>query len=192
MENITNHIPDSAPPSASKPSGRPAFHAGQEQLSPVRAMAACGISRKQITVLFGISPTTLRKYFRAQLDLAAIELNARLFRSLQVAAAGCCTGVRTHPSIQPAKAASPSLFRRGVFSAFGALYVIGAKNPLPNAPFSTGKNSKKNGGCCNNQTPLPSLVATPKRRQLRNWQYTNTRLLRSQLISAASLRRITA
>jgi hypothetical protein len=88
MENITIHLSESAPPSADKPSGRPAFQAAPEELRSVMAMAACGISQKQIAILFGISPITLRKYFRAELDLAAIELNNGILHSLQMAAVG--------------------------------------------------------------------------------------------------------
>jgi hypothetical protein len=44
---------------------------------------------------------------------------------------------------------------------------------------------------CNNQTPLPSLVPRLTGGDLRNWQFRNTRLLRSQTNLAVFLKRIT-
>jgi AraC-like DNA-binding protein len=48
--------------------GRPSFHPTDRQRGQVEAMCACGIPEKEIAQVLDISPTTLRKHFRRELD----------------------------------------------------------------------------------------------------------------------------
>ena len=48
----------------------------------VRAMAGYGVPHDDIALVVRCSPPTLRKHFRAELDVAAIEANARVAQTL--------------------------------------------------------------------------------------------------------------
>ena len=79
MQNIEQ---ESAPPDQSKPNGRPPFEPTDEHRRQVKDMAAYGVPQKQIARFLGISPMTLRKNFRAEHDLAAVEVNNCVLHSL--------------------------------------------------------------------------------------------------------------
>lgn len=52
-------------------------------------MVALGIRQEEIATLLDITPKTLRKHFRSELDLGAIEANAKVLESLfQMATSG--------------------------------------------------------------------------------------------------------
>jgi hypothetical protein len=62
---------------------RPRFQPAPEHPKLVRKLAACGTKQEAIARLVGLrSPKTLRKYFREELDRAAIEANAQVAYSL--------------------------------------------------------------------------------------------------------------
>jgi hypothetical protein len=60
----------------------------------VRNLAACGVEQEHIAARIGIrSPKTLRKHFRKELDLSAVDANMRVAQSLlKMATSG------SHPS----------------------------------------------------------------------------------------------
>lgn len=62
--------------------GRPAFAPTEDQRRLVRAMAGYGVPHDDIALVVLCSPPTLRKHFRAELDVAAIEANARVAQTL--------------------------------------------------------------------------------------------------------------
>jgi hypothetical protein len=64
------------------PGGRPPFEASDEMRKAVEAMSSVGIPQSDIAKAFGISEPTLRKYFREELDTAAIKANARVAANL--------------------------------------------------------------------------------------------------------------
>ncbi len=45
-------------------------------------MTALGIRQEDIATLLGMAPKTLRKHYRSELDLGAIEANAKVLESL--------------------------------------------------------------------------------------------------------------
>jgi hypothetical protein len=58
---------------------RPAFKATEQQRQLTQSMAAYGIPQESIAKVIGVrSPKTLRKHFRRELDLSAIEANTRV------------------------------------------------------------------------------------------------------------------
>jgi hypothetical protein len=62
---------------------RPSFTPTAEDRRLVECLAAVGIRQADIARRIGIrSPKTLRKHFRTELDLAAIDANANVARSL--------------------------------------------------------------------------------------------------------------
>jgi hypothetical protein len=71
---------------------RPKLKPTQEQRSQVKSFAAFGIPHEDIAKVIGIkSPKTLRKHFRQELDLGAIEANARVAQALiKMATSGKC------------------------------------------------------------------------------------------------------
>jgi DNA invertase Pin-like site-specific DNA recombinase len=82
MQNFEQDIPKSAPPDEANPNGRPPFTPSDEQKALVSDLASYGLPQKQIARFLGISPMTLRKAFRAELDLAAVEVNSSVLHSL--------------------------------------------------------------------------------------------------------------
>ena len=62
--------------------GRPPFAPTEDQRRLVRAMAGYGVPHDDIAVVVRCSPPTLRKHFRQELDVAAIEANARVAQTL--------------------------------------------------------------------------------------------------------------
>ena len=62
---------------------RPRFQPTPEQAKLVRKLVACGNGQEDIARVIGVrSPKTLRKYFREELDRAAIEANTHVAHSL--------------------------------------------------------------------------------------------------------------
>lgn len=64
------------------PGGRPPFQPSEEMRKAVEAMSSVGIPQDDIAKAFGISKPTLAKYFREELDTAAIKANARVAANL--------------------------------------------------------------------------------------------------------------
>jgi hypothetical protein len=61
---------------------RPIFTASGEQRRLVKSMAGFGINQEGIAMTLEISPHTLRKHFRKELDRGAIEANAQVANAL--------------------------------------------------------------------------------------------------------------
>ena len=62
---------------------RPPFSPTEEQRRVVRSMAAYGMKQEEIAKVMGVcSPKTLRKHFREELDLAAIEANSQVAQTM--------------------------------------------------------------------------------------------------------------
>jgi len=62
--------------------GRPVFEPTAEQRRLVKALAAVGVSQNDIALVVEIDAKTLRKHFRTELDLGAIEANAKVAQAL--------------------------------------------------------------------------------------------------------------
>ena len=73
---------------------RPQLHPTDEQRKMVKSLAAFGLTQYQVAGIIGIrSPKTLRKYFRAELDLGDLEGYAKVQQThFQMATAS--TGLR--------------------------------------------------------------------------------------------------
>ncbi len=55
----------------------------------VKSMVAMGLKQEEISILLDVTPKTLRKHFRNELDRGAVEANAEVMRSLfQMATSG--------------------------------------------------------------------------------------------------------
>jgi hypothetical protein len=61
---------------------RPSFQATEKDRRMVKSMSAYGCRHEDIAKVFDISPKTLRKHFRSELDLGAIEANSEVIGSL--------------------------------------------------------------------------------------------------------------
>jgi hypothetical protein len=70
-----------AEPRALKVMGRPPFNPSDEDRTKIARMCRLGIARKQIAIVFGISPKTLRRHCRKELD-QAIEANVKVATTL--------------------------------------------------------------------------------------------------------------
>ena len=62
--------------------GRPEFKPTDAQRTQVKAMAAYGVPQEDIAKVIGCSPVTLRKHCWQELEIAAIEANAKVAQSL--------------------------------------------------------------------------------------------------------------
>jgi hypothetical protein len=58
--------------------GRPAWEPTDKDRRQVQAMSAYGIPETEIAVALGVTPPTLRKYCREELDTGATRANARV------------------------------------------------------------------------------------------------------------------
>jgi hypothetical protein len=68
---------------------RPKFIPTDEQRRIAKGLSACGISGEGIARMLHITPKTLRKHFREELDLGAIEATVRVGKAdLQMAESG--------------------------------------------------------------------------------------------------------
>jgi len=62
---------------------RPKLNPTEEQRRKVKILSACGTPHEKIAEAMGIrSPKTLRKHFREELDLGALEANAKVASTL--------------------------------------------------------------------------------------------------------------
>ncbi len=61
---------------------RPSFQATVQQREMVKTMSAYGRRHEAISKVLGISPKTLRKHFRTELDMGAFEANSQVVGSL--------------------------------------------------------------------------------------------------------------
>ena len=80
---MTTHPPDT--PGALPPykgCGRRPYAPTDEQRRTVRAMAGYGVPQEEIARVVRCSPPTLRRAFRAELDTAVTEANARVAQCL--------------------------------------------------------------------------------------------------------------
>jgi hypothetical protein len=73
---------ETAPPRASKGRGRPPYDASEPHREQVKCMAGYGIPHKLIAKALNLSAPTLRKHYRKELDLSAIEANTNVLSSL--------------------------------------------------------------------------------------------------------------
>jgi len=76
------NFPETAPPRAPKGKGRPPYDANESHREQVKCMAGYGIPHKLIAKALNLSAPTLRKLYRKELDLAAIEANTNVLTSL--------------------------------------------------------------------------------------------------------------
>jgi hypothetical protein len=71
--------------------GRPSFKPTDDQRKFTRLLAAYGVPQDEIATMIGISPKTLRKHFKAELNLGSIEAKrAVLTRLYEMATSGKC------------------------------------------------------------------------------------------------------
>lgn len=68
--------------SSRSPGGRPSYKAADRDRGLVEGMAACGEAESNIALVLGISPKTLRKHFRNELNTAHIKANAKVAQNL--------------------------------------------------------------------------------------------------------------
>ena len=61
---------------------RPAFEPNGKTRKVVKTMASLGCRHEDIATMLEITPKTLRKHFRIELDTGAIEANAQVVQSL--------------------------------------------------------------------------------------------------------------
>ncbi|MGD0302450.1 MAG: hypothetical protein ABSE86_35695 [Bryobacteraceae bacterium] len=61
---------------------RPPFQPTDEQRRTVRSLAAFGTRQDDIAIILGLSPRTVRKYFRQELDRGALEANSKVAQAL--------------------------------------------------------------------------------------------------------------
>lgn len=71
---------------AERKRGRPPYVPTDRDRKTVEAMAACGIPHDDIGLVVGLAAKALRKHFRAELDLAMIQANAKVAATLFAAA----------------------------------------------------------------------------------------------------------
>jgi DNA-binding CsgD family transcriptional regulator len=69
-------------PQPPKRKGRPRYHPTEKERKQVRTMAGLGIPQEQIALVIGLSEPTLRKYFRHEIKVGAIEANTQVAASL--------------------------------------------------------------------------------------------------------------
>jgi len=73
--------PGFAEPRALKIVGRPPFHPTDEDRTKIARMSRLGIAQKQIAIVFGIDPKTLRKHCRKELN-EAVQANVKVATTL--------------------------------------------------------------------------------------------------------------
>lgn len=64
------------------PGGRPRYAPTDKERGQAKALAAMGVPHTDIAVVLQISTPTLRRHFRQELDVGAIEANAKVAQSL--------------------------------------------------------------------------------------------------------------
>jgi len=75
-------LSENTPPRATKGRGRPAYSPNEQHRAQVKLMAGHGFPQDMIAKCLNISAPTLRKHYREQLTLAAIEANTNVLTSL--------------------------------------------------------------------------------------------------------------
>ena len=63
-----------------------AYEPNDKDRAVVKALAAYGVPQEQIGARIGISHVTLRKYYQSELDLSAMEANAKVAETLYACA----------------------------------------------------------------------------------------------------------
>jgi DNA-binding CsgD family transcriptional regulator len=101
---MSKHAAQSQPTAARPPRkpGRPLYVATDKDRTMVKVMAAGGIEQAAIAAVLKISPKTLRKHFRHEIETAAAEIGAKVVASLINMAVG--------QSAAPGRAALPPNF----------------------------------------------------------------------------------
>jgi len=61
---------------------RPSFVPNEKSRRQVKSMSALGMKQEEMATLLEITPKTLRKHFRSELDRGGVEANAEVMRSL--------------------------------------------------------------------------------------------------------------
>jgi hypothetical protein len=79
---MQSNLSESAPPRATKGRGRPAYIPTDQHLIQVKLMAGYGLPQEMIAKCLAISAPTLRKHYREQLAVSAIEANTNVLTSL--------------------------------------------------------------------------------------------------------------
>ena len=79
---METNFSENAPPRATKGRGRPAYSPSEQHRAQVKLMAGYGLTQDKIAKCLAISAPTLRKHYRADLDLSAIEANNNVLTSL--------------------------------------------------------------------------------------------------------------
>ncbi len=80
--------------------GRPVYEVTDEKREQVRTMASMGMTQDDIGRVMGATAKTLRKHFREELELSAIEANTKVMQTLYTMAT---SGANTTASIFWAK-----------------------------------------------------------------------------------------
>ena len=80
--------------------GRPVFEVTDEKREQVRTLASMGMTQGDIGRVMGVTAKTLRKHFREELELSAIEANTKVMQTLFTMAT---SGANTTASIFWAK-----------------------------------------------------------------------------------------
>jgi DNA invertase Pin-like site-specific DNA recombinase len=97
------------------PMGRRPFKPTEDDRAKVARMSSMGITQEQIAKVFGITPKTLRKHFRKELDASAIEANFQVTETLfKMATSGTNTAasifwVKTRCNPRPDPPPKPSV-----------------------------------------------------------------------------------
>lgn len=81
MARKRDRSPSADPPAVNR-GGRPPHQRDERTARQVEAMAGYGIPVLQIARLVGMSETTLRKYYREEVELGAAKANAKVIESL--------------------------------------------------------------------------------------------------------------
>lgn len=84
-----------AAPARRNPGGRPPHVRDERVARQVEAMAGYGIPVAQVARVIGVGETTLRKYYRDEIELGATKANARVIESLFRKATGDGQGAVT-------------------------------------------------------------------------------------------------
>lgn len=65
-----------------KKNGRPQYVPTDKERAQCKALAAMGVPHADIALVLQISSPTLRRHFRSELDVGAVEANAKVAQSL--------------------------------------------------------------------------------------------------------------
>jgi hypothetical protein len=65
-----------------KPVGKPPYEPNESDRKIVETMIAVGVPQEEVSLVINVDPKTLRKYYRKELDTAAVKANASVGQSL--------------------------------------------------------------------------------------------------------------